>query len=561
MERDRGAYQRFVAAALLDDDAPALVTVPNIEILEVGEDWETSTGLFTWDYADLQSAIASQDDPAVRTPVVKLGHTDVRFFDGQPAFGRVVNLRLSENGQTLLCDLAGVPKWLAACMPTAYPRRSIEGYFDQTTRTGNTWPFVLTALALLGDAYPAINTLEDLQVLWGEQAPELVPVEDHPVVVASGPLVRATRTEDGMATWKQGGPAASEGATVPGVRAAVSVSQLTRSYYDTLTDAQWWWWIREVRIDPAELIVDDDDGNLFRVPYAIEGDTVVFGEEVEVVIEYVDVAAAAGQPPVKTPTAPLAQGQRPMATWVDPQAAGRPDRGEKPASVAAAESGATVPTDANQEVPAVKLSADALSKLGLSADATDDEVNAAILAMQASDTPDDGNTQSQPQTPSGDPAAQPATTPNPDAPAPTPAVPPADAPATTETGGLQIPEGMKLVDDAQWAEIQRQLGEAGELVTASKAKVKQDLLEGAVRAGKFPRSRMDHYGALYDLDPQGTQEAIAKLADGVIPVRERGADETEGDQVAAAAYPETWKQTVQATQRAVGTGRVKVGAD
>ena len=179
-----------VLAKAATQEQPALVTVPNLELLEVGEDWATSTGSFTWSLKDLQSAIASQDDPFVRTPIVKLGHVDKRF-DGQPSLGRVKNLHLSDNGQTLLGDLVGTPTWLAECMASAFPRRSIEGYFDFTTKSGNNWPFVLTGLALLGDSYPAIESLEDVQALFGGQPPILVPASDieHMADVAAGGMI------------------------------------------------------------------------------------------------------------------------------------------------------------------------------------------------------------------------------------------------------------------------------------------------------------------------------------------------------------------------------------
>src|SRR4051812_16834895 len=114
---------------------PSLVTIPNVELLEVGEDWHAQSGDFTVTYEHLVAAVAAQDDPAVRTPVLKAGHTDPRF-DGQPAYGKVENFRLSENGQTLIGDYVGVPSWLADAMPSAYPRRSIEGFFNWTTATG-----------------------------------------------------------------------------------------------------------------------------------------------------------------------------------------------------------------------------------------------------------------------------------------------------------------------------------------------------------------------------------------------------------------------------------------
>jgi hypothetical protein len=62
------------------------------------------------------------DDPLILDPRVKLGHDDPRFnsaaelahmwdptWDGEPAFGRAVNLRLTEDGAVIVADLEGLP--------------------------------------------------------------------------------------------------------------------------------------------------------------------------------------------------------------------------------------------------------------------------------------------------------------------------------------------------------------------------------------------------------------------------------------------------------------------
>ncbi len=41
--------------------------------------------------------------------------------------------------------------------------------------------------------------------------------------------------------------------------------------------------------------------------------------------------------------------------------------------------------------------------------------------------------------------------------------------------------------------------------------------------GKFPPSRLAHYTALYDADEEGTRQLVDSLAEGVVPVHERGA--------------------------------------
>lgn len=558
---------RFVAAT-----DPALVTVPNVELLEVGDDWATSTGVFSFTYDDLVSAIQSQEDPAVRTPIVKLGHVDPRF-DGQPSLGRIENLRLTTNGQTLIGDLVGVPAWLAKVMAAAYPRRSIEGWVQWETRTGNTWPFVLTGVALLGTEYPAIDTLEDLKVLWGEEAPPLYPADEVAEVVAShGALIRATRVEGDVPEWKQGGPpvsAASGSETnVPApVLASVSVEDVRRNYYETLDGNQYWWWIRAVLLDPAELIVDDDEGGLYRVPYAVTGEGVTFGDPVSVKVEYVDVAATAGPVAASAPKVPVAKGQRVAASYTTPGQAGRPKQVSAATPEASPEASGTV-TETQVETPKESGMTDKQREVlrkahGLPDTATDEEILAAVTAsvQQQADAPDpdpegdgtgtgtDGNPDSQPETPATEPNAQPTQA---------PAAPEAQVPVAA--GTPSVPEGMVLVDAATWEQV-RQGAEAGAtLAAAARKKEQDDLLDNAIRAGKFPKARRAHYEALLASDPTGGRATIESLAPGLVPVAERGVAASAETPTEETAYPASWGSTVQAARRGAGA-RVKVVSD
>lgn len=134
--------------------------VPNLELLKVGR-WDGITGEFDFGPEHLASAVEALDAGIIRKPVVKLGHTGMG--DGAPALGYVDNLRLTNDGMTLAGDLVNVPAAVAKLLPHAYPDRSIEGYMGFTDDTGRVWPFVLSALALLGAAAPAVRTLKSLQ--------------------------------------------------------------------------------------------------------------------------------------------------------------------------------------------------------------------------------------------------------------------------------------------------------------------------------------------------------------------------------------------------------------
>lgn len=142
---------------------PDLRTIHGIELLKVGTwqpcgvdgDWTVTTELLT-------SAVDAHQAAILRKPVIKIGHVDPRF-DGGPALGYLDNLRLTDSGRTLVGDLVNVPAAVARMLPHAYPDRSIEGLIDYQDQSGRTWPLVLTGLALLGAADPAVETLRSLQ--------------------------------------------------------------------------------------------------------------------------------------------------------------------------------------------------------------------------------------------------------------------------------------------------------------------------------------------------------------------------------------------------------------
>lgn len=172
------------------------VTRRGVELVSVGR-WDASTGKTTVKLADLQAMIAASKNDAYDAPPLKIGHDDDRFQDaagnppstrdGEPAYGWIENLRLSVDKTTLLGDFVGVPKMLADVMDTALRRRSVE--LVRHDRVGDTtYSAVLTGVALLGVAAPAVKGLADLRALFASQldaAPERFSIEvqaDTPTV-------------------------------------------------------------------------------------------------------------------------------------------------------------------------------------------------------------------------------------------------------------------------------------------------------------------------------------------------------------------------------------------
>ncbi|QNI06500.1 hypothetical protein GAN17_09465 [Mycobacterium kubicae] len=143
---------------------PDLRTIPGVELVKVGR-WEVSTGVFRVTKADLRSAVEAHQAGVLRKPVIKIGH-DGDERDTDPALGYVDNLRLTDDGNTLVGDFVNIPAKLAALIPLAYPSRSIEGKVDYYQQSADrTWPLIIDAVALLGATAPGISELKSLEAV------------------------------------------------------------------------------------------------------------------------------------------------------------------------------------------------------------------------------------------------------------------------------------------------------------------------------------------------------------------------------------------------------------
>lgn len=254
-------------------DMAALVDVEDVEIVQTGLKYPLASGPRTFTTDDLQSIIDSQDDAAVKTPRLKLGHkADMGLMeDGQPAVGTLADMKLEQDGHKITGTYKDIPEWLARILPSAYPARSIEALVGVTTSTGNNWEVVLTDLALLGVVWPGVTTLEDIQALYSKDGP------DNLEILSTRGEVEAVFGEAKLA--------AAQVALV----GQVNVDQISRAYREQKSSDQMWWWIRSMMIDPNELIVEDEEhGSLYRVPYAINGDSIDFSDPVPVKIKYED---------------------------------------------------------------------------------------------------------------------------------------------------------------------------------------------------------------------------------------------------------------------------------
>lgn len=473
---------------------PDLVTIPNVPIVSTGTYELASPGTHTFTPEDLADAVRATEDPACHAPRLKIGHSS-QFGDGEPAFGKVINMRLSANGQEIIGDYVGVPRWLAELMPTAYPSRSIEGPIEATTATGNTYGLIIEAVSLLGVVAPGVSTLADLPDLYGSDQPSGVEIK-------AGNRVQA----------KEVGGLMKDGY----ITASVQIEDVRREYYDSLDANQMWWWIRTIRVEPYELIVDDDEGNLFRVPFDPTGDEITFSDPVEVEIVYVDKAKAA--------TASKADG-----AVSGQEVAGYTSREESRPEVKASK----------EQEDQVKLSADQLKALGLPEGATQEEVDAKIADI----TPD------APPEPSAE-------TETPEAPE-KPESPEAEV-ETPEPAPAAAASGTRTIDAEKLAELERNAAAGAKAHAKQEKDHRERILNAAVKAGKIPPARKEHYAKMFEADPEGTETLLTAsedkggLAASAVPTIEAGGGGGELEDQEGEAYPASWLPEVAARKAAVG---------
>lgn len=490
------------------------VTVADMPIAMVGMDFPVSTGTISLTEADLLDAVASQGDPAVKSPRLKLGHGIVNTLNaveaggGMPSFGHIENLRYNPDDMTLYGDYVDVPAWLAEIMPAAYANRSFEGMQGATTVTGKKWRLLISAVSLIGVSWPGISTLPDLLAAFSPEGPKGVTV-------------------------------------TPVIEAQAAVDDVRREFYDTVAIGdQYWWWIRDILIDPNEIIVDDDDGTLYRMPFSIDADgTVTLSDPQPVKIVYTDV-------PAKVAAAIAAQGMiagrgKAIAAHYDNRAASRIKATQK-----------------EDEMDPKALG----QRLGLGDNASEDDVIAKLDELREAGTVTPSGEQV-PATPANPASPTTPATPAPDAPAPDPAptTEPTTEPAPDEPTGetlqqLAAKQGLALVDKGTLDQIAAG-AKAGADLAAERAKDLRDrLITAAVQEGKIPPARKDHWSKLYDADPEGTKTTLASMA-AVIPLGERGSAATSEEGLDGSEYPSEWlspheQARISAATAAPGSGRV-----
>jgi hypothetical protein len=263
----------------------ATTTFKDVQLVKAGT-WGGMTGRSTITPEDLADAVAAYADPEIDRGVIKIGHDgDLNLATGHPALGWIENLKLSADKNTLIGDLVDIPSKLAAIIPKAYRRRSVEMSLGVTTPSGKKYRAALTGLALLGAKAPAVKGLDDVLKLYAsEGVPGQEDESTREQVVAfavDGATDTAPVPHDPEQTGKSG-----DGSNTPDERGAdVALSEALKKKLglpETATDAE-----VEAALEAATL----------AAPAAIEKTAEEIAAEAAAAAASPDAAAAAAAAP------------------------------------------------------------------------------------------------------------------------------------------------------------------------------------------------------------------------------------------------------------------------
>lgn len=165
--------------------------------------------------------------------------------------------------------------------------------------------------------------------------------------------------------------------------------------------------------------------------------------------------------------------------------------------------------------------------LGLAATASDDEVRNALasagLATTPAAMPDPTTNPGQPgQAKPGDPTP-------PGTPAPTDPATPVNLLDDQALSAAAAKNGLITIDAAQVQAFRDGMSRADALAKKLDGRDRDDAITNAIKAGKFPPSRREHYEKMWNGDPEGTRQLMDSLAAGLIPVTANGYSADAGE--------------------------------
>jgi hypothetical protein len=488
------------------------VTVKDVELCSAGMDWPSAGGLVTLTLEHIADCVRAGEDTLITPPRLKIGHTDPRFaepdipdhdpfYDGEPAFGSIANLRTINDGATAVGDYVKVPKWLADASPSAYPSRSIEGAYsieegpggkliaswDVETPAGKKYSFVLTACSLLGVQAPAVKDIEDLQYRL---------TEGRGVIVTGDPEAGGVPI------------AVSMGGMSGAVSLEADVDKVIDTFYaEFCTDERYWWWARAVRVDPNVIIADDDEGSLWRVPIQTDGDqNITFGEPERVLQTFTPAPEAAAVLAAAAQTGP--REGRTVKAFAAREQTVPAERKEHPKG--GGEGSAPISAMDFSDTQLANLR----KRLDLSEDATEEQIATALEA--------------EPETP---PATEP---PAPTDPEETPTPPEEETPGESpEETPAETPEETTVsVDKTVLAELQSNSELGRQAREKQVADHRESILKAALKDGKITPASKSAWETKLKSAPEATEAELAALPTGLVPVEEIGHGGSSTDPVA-----------------------------
>jgi hypothetical protein len=292
---------------------PATVTIRDVELVRAGT-WEAITGRATVTVDDLDAMVAAAQDSEVDAGVVKIGHVGAwaALGDSAPALGWIANVRRA--GDRIIGDLVDVPAKLAAIMPKAFRRRSVEFLRNVTTPSGTKYAAALSGLALLGVQPPAVKGLADLLALYETDA--------RPVAAADGDLPELVTVD---VIEQADGPAATPelvAAAASALAATVTAGDATQDAANAILDRVFATSaIPEATIPPPEPSPSHTPsdapptGGPMPVDEARLRELLGIEEDADVEATLTDVIARANAtPPAETPPAETPPAETPPAT-------------------------------------------------------------------------------------------------------------------------------------------------------------------------------------------------------------------------------------------------------
>jgi hypothetical protein len=284
------------------------------------------------------------------------------------------------------------------------------------------------------------------------------------------------------------------------------------------------WWIRGERFDTEEgynLIVDEGTGDICRVAVKVDGDEVSFGQPVRVTEQYPDKTVAA--------SAVLA-GMK----MADPAMLIHANRAETDRST-------------NQEGEAMdeELRLSLAKRLGLPEDATEEQIRSELAKPVGEEQPAEDD---QPDQDNGGNGAE-----EPDEGAEEEQ--PAEGEPATATVTLDRATFDQLKRGAELAASHEQDRQRGRIT---------EMVEAAVKDGRIPPARREHWTKLARADYDGTKTTLDGLERGLVPVTVRGSAGNGGEEgmstEQAQGLPEDWFPEIKSIRAQANRDRRVVNA-